>query len=377
MNPNDKPLADRRRSVATEEASALREEVVRWVRDGEAGETAAEIIRDLVRDGLAEQVEMALNSRDLGGQLGDELRANLSGRFADDLRQAVVAEVQRALAEGVLGDAELKKLREEMRAEVREALAGRSARRPAGSSGGGFAPQGRDPRLWLGAAAAVFVLALGLLAGVWWMARAPQGDTAGGGTDPVAQGGGAAPDATESPADSTAADGSGADSGTDPLFAAWSGLAPSPPAGLAVEREDFACWFPASTRTSLDALVADARGSGTSVENRLADAFGSCVASYAPAGGGNETVFAAQAAARRALTRHAGNGWNGCRTRPSRAPNTARFTVDGLSGPGTHSLLTAYLTCRGVDAAVSFDNGSSAADYLFAVYLALTDPVLG
>jgi len=116
VNPNDKPLADRRRSVATEEASALREEVVRWVRDGEAGETAAEIIRDLVRDGLAEQVEMALNSRDLGGQLGDELRANLSGRFADDLRQAVVAEVQRALAEGVLGDAELKKLRDEMRA---------------------------------------------------------------------------------------------------------------------------------------------------------------------------------------------------------------------------------------------------------------------
>ena len=364
MNPIDDPLEQRRRAVAAEEAQALRAEVVRWVRDGEAGEAAAEVVRELVRDGLAEQVELALNSRDLARSLGEALRNDLAGRLADDLRAAVVAEVRRALAEGVLDDDALRKLRHELREEVHAAVAGRA--RGAGATGAGFAPRGGG-RWLLGATAALFAVALGLFAGVWWMSRGP----AGGAPPDVAT----PPSASDGAARRAAADPPAAGAAAPHRFlAVWQRqVATALPAGIEVGGDELDCWFPEERRGDLERLTAGARDSGTSIETPLRSAFPTCTSNYAPGRGASTVVFAAQAAARRALERHAEGDWAGCAARPEPPPDVASFVVDGLAGPGTYRSLNGYLACRGLGAAVAIGNGSHVADYLFVTYLALDE----
>lgn len=139
--------------------------------------------------------------------------------------------------------------------------------------------------------------------------------------------------------------------------------------------ERFACWFGGVTEVDLAEAVqeAEAAAGSTALENRLRIAFQPCIGEDRVGPGANTAVFAAQAAAHRALERRASRDWAGCRKSPGTPPTLAGFRADGLHGPGTYALLDTLAACRGVDAAVSFDGTSDTTDYLFALYLALVD----
>jgi hypothetical protein len=136
---------------------------------------------------------------------------------------------------------------------------------------------------------------------------------------------------------------------------------------------ELSCWYPQPTRDALQRLYGEAKRSRDSIEGSLRPAFDPCVNDYAPAGGANAAVFAAQAAVHLSLSLAADRGWTSCVAPPSPAPDLGGFVVDGIRGAGTYRLLNTYLACRGIGSAVSFESSSDVTDYLFVTWVALQE----
>ena len=424
----DDTLSLRRRRAAEEEAEALRAEVVRWVREGEAGRQASDALRDLFREGLEGAVRDALADGEVARSLAGDLRGELAGVFEEEIRDEVARQVRTALADSLFSDEELEALRREVRQAVSEAVtsptppsAGRTSlgqqratpprgpeRKPdrgpqrgpkprAGASGPSRAAFGQRPsfgRIDWSRPGVLAGLAAALLVGVvaiWFFFIRPAGDAAPAGT--ASDGGAVASDTvTSADASDTASDTAPLDSGAtatgggatlsgdaQPLYDLWRDrvAADHPaPGGLdAPLRERFGCWFSGSARDDLAEAVreAEAAAGPTALENRLRTVFPLCIGDDAVGQGANAAVYAAQAAAQQALDRRAARGWAGCRQAPDPAPDLAAFRADGIRGPGTYAVLDALATCRGMGRAVSFDGSSDVTDYLFVLYLALAD----
>lgn len=411
----------RRRRAAQEEAEALRAEVVRWVREGEAGREASEALRDLFREGLESAVRDALADGEVARSLAGGLRGELAGVFEEEIRDEVARQVRAALADSLFSDQELDALRRDVRRAVSEAVtspstvsrssletkaprrpperaAAKPGSRPAATqdpggtsarsrSGSGRRPSfGRvdwsRPAVLAGLAAALVVAAVA----IWFFFLRPGGaatPTGPGASDQAATTGtaqaGVSPSAP--PADSAPATGggSGLDGNSQPLYDLWrQRVAPDHPVpdGLdAPLQERFACWFSGAARDDLAEAVreAEAAAGPTALENRLRTVFPLCINDDAVGQGANPAVYAAQAAAHQALSRRAERGWAGCRQAPGSPPDLDAFRADGIRGPGTYAVLDALATCRGMDQAVSFDGSSDVTDYLFVLYLALAD----
>ncbi len=412
----------RRRRAAQEEAEALRAEVVRWVREGEAGREASKALRDLFREGLESAVRDALADGEVARSLAGALRGELAGVFDEEIRDEVARQVRAALADSLFSDEELNALRRDVRQAVSEAVtspspvsrsslepesprrppgraAAKSGSRPAGPTGprpasgrGSRSGFGRRPSFgrvdWsrpgiLAGLAAVLVI--GALA-IWFFFLRPGGAAipAGAGADHQAATAGATQTGaspTAAPVDSAPAtgEGTGLDGDAQPLYDLWrQRVAPDHPVpdGLdAPLQERFACWFSGASRDDLAEAVreAEAAAGPTALENRLRTVFPLCINDDAVGQGANPAVYAAQAAAHQALNHRSASGWAGCRQAPGPPPDLAAFRADGIRGPGTYAVLDALATCRGLDQAVSFDGSSDVTDYLFVLYLALAD----